>query len=359
LTAVACILTAAPALAVSGGDVSIGWRIPNATSDGFTDITFPMTVAPETLHRSGTYFAMQFTFVGSCGAYMGLQPRPNLNGHERLHGVFSSFHAGTTSTDSHCTNGADGGPGVSCATEFDAVYGREYALTVRSTGAGTWAGTATDTVTGESNPIGEFTLPAECGNLEGSQGGFVEYYLAIPSCPQMPWIDVTFGAPSSSSGLVGTAKANNEYGGACLGQANYHSYTVGSGTRVTRGWLMAPDAGGSPGGDGGSLDAQAAPDADSSGDDSGGDTSSDAGDDQDGDANAGTPTSEGGAKGTQDGGGSGPAPSSSRSAPDGGCRCRLADGPRRTSMGPLVALAIVAAGMRRPSRPRVDPSDRR
>ncbi|KAF8185246.1 hypothetical protein K438DRAFT_1973957 [Mycena galopus ATCC 62051] len=80
---------------------------------GFEDITFPMTIV-EADHFSGYYFAKQFTFGNSSIGYTGRRPRPDSGGLSGLHGVFSSFIVGTTTTDPNCKNGADGGAGVSC-----------------------------------------------------------------------------------------------------------------------------------------------------------------------------------------------------------------------------------------------------
>jgi cell division septation protein DedD len=201
-----------------------------------------MTVGPATLRASGTYFAEQYNFANAPQVgYTGLQPRPDTNGHRRLHGVFSSFNAGTTSTDPNCHNGADNGAGVSCAAEFDAVYGHTYAVTVARTGTDTWTGTATDTVTGAGTHIGTYTLPAGSGNLTGSEVGFVEYYLSSPSCARLPRIDVVFGAPTSTDagGLTGVSRAEHEYSD-CIGQADYKATAVGNGVHVTRGWVNAP-----------------------------------------------------------------------------------------------------------------------
>ncbi|MFC9328627.1 discoidin domain-containing protein [Kitasatospora sp. NPDC057015] len=203
-----------------------------------------MTVKTATLRQAGTYFAQQFSFTNSSsGAYAGLQPRADLNGHQRLHAAFSSFIANTTSTDSNCSNGADGGAGVSCASDFDGVYGHEYAIKVALTGTDAWTGTATDTVTGVANHIGTFKLPSGSGNLNGSHGGFVEYYRGSPSCDQLPKIDVVFGAPTTTDAgtHAGTAKANYEYND-CIGTADYTAITEGNGTHITRGWITnGPD----------------------------------------------------------------------------------------------------------------------
>jgi Ricin-type beta-trefoil lectin domain len=231
------------AASVGGGNVSISWSIPNTPSSGLTNITFPLTVNPATAHQAGIYFAQQFSFQHDVAGYTGLQPRANSGGHERLHGVFSVFGDGTSTSDPNCSAGADGGSGVSCAVEFDGVYGHPYALKVARTGADTWSGTATDTVTGASVHIGTYTVPSGSGNLQGSQGGFVEYYLGIPSCDTMPRSDALFGGPSSTDagGLGGTSTANYEYSD-CVGQSGYQATQVGNGTHVTRGFV----SGGTP-----------------------------------------------------------------------------------------------------------------
>ena len=216
-----------------GGNELLSWSVSSAPAAGLSSVTFPITVAPATARRAGTYFAMQYGFTGQSDVgYTGLQPRPDSQGSGRLRGVFSSFIAGTTSTDPNCTPGADGGPGVSCGLEFNAVYGHTYNMVVRQTGTDTWSGTAVDTTTGQSTHIGSYKLPAGSGNLKPSQSGFVEYY-DVPSCTQQQKYDVTFGAPSSGS-LSGKVAWVKEYGD-CLGQGNTTVTTVGTGVRITRG----------------------------------------------------------------------------------------------------------------------------
>lgn len=240
--AAAAMVMAVPQMAsasVGGGNVAVSWSIPGTPASGLTNITFPFTVNPATAHQSGTYFAQQFGFTNAPDVgYTGLQPRADSGGHERLHGVFSSFNAGTTTSDPNCSDGADGGAGVSCAVEFDGVYGHEYALKVVKSGSDTWTGTATDTVTGVSTHIGSYTLPAGSGNLQGSQGGFVEYYAGIPSCAQMPRTDAVFGGPTTTDagGLGGTSRADYEYSD-CVGESGYQAADDGSGTHITRGFV--------------------------------------------------------------------------------------------------------------------------
>ncbi|GAA2068625.1 hypothetical protein GCM10009801_17030 [Streptomyces albiaxialis] len=222
---------------VGGGNVSVGWSIGNTPSEGLSNITFPITVNPGTAHKEGIYFAQQYDFADAMG-YTGLQPRENSGGKERMSARFSTFTAGATTSDPLCHEGADGGPGVTCAVDFDAVYGHRYDIKVERTGTDTWSGTATDTVNGRSTHLGTWTLPEGSGNLQGSQGGFVEYYLGIPSCAEMPRSDVVFGGPTTTDagGLSGTSKANYEYSD-CVGESGYKAEPDGAGTHITRGFV--------------------------------------------------------------------------------------------------------------------------
>ena len=251
IAAGAMVLSVTGQASAAGGNTYTSWSIPNVPSAGLSNIVFPMTVNPATVRADGTYFASQFNFThASDVGYTGLQPRADLNGHQRLHGVFSSFNAGTSSTDPNCHGGADSGAGESCSAEFDAVYGHTYNMTVTRTGTDTWTGTAVDAVTGVANHIGTYTLPAGSGNIAGGQTGFVEYYLSSPTCAQLPKVDVQFDGPTSTDlpGQVGTVRNAGESAD-CQGQSNFVATNVGNGLHVTRGWI--DNNGGSTGGGGG------------------------------------------------------------------------------------------------------------
>lgn len=219
-----------------GGNVAYDWEIPNAPKSGMTRLVMPMTINPESAHIDGTYVATQFNFTGAEDVgYMGLQPRPDQDGQTRLHGVFSSFIPGTTSTDPQCTDGADGGAGVGCANDFDAVAGRTYDLEVKKSGADTWTGTAIDTVTGQRHHIGTYTLPQHSGKLKNSQVGFVEnYWNHSRTCEGVQRIDTTIGRPRTN-GHEGSASNPREYGD-CLVEANYAATSTDGTVQITRGW---------------------------------------------------------------------------------------------------------------------------
>ncbi|KAL0564486.1 hypothetical protein V5O48_017558 [Marasmius crinis-equi] len=219
--------------------VGIDWSIDTIPSTGLKDITFPINMA-NAAHESGYYHAMQYGFVGLNDiGYTGIQPRPdNSAGQSVVHGVFSSFAAGTTTNDSQCTPGADGGPGVSCAVEIPSPYADTYNFVVTNTGGTTWAGTMVNTATGTQTHIGSWTLPSGSGGIQSSQVGFVEYYPwnsgEPPNhCQMLPKTEVFFGTPTTKTGVVSLAKLSDAYEyGDCVGQVNFSQVRTADGVSV-------------------------------------------------------------------------------------------------------------------------------
>ncbi|CAI7571333.1 unnamed protein product [Penicillium manginii] len=186
--------------------VGISWKVSNGPSNGLKDISFPIAM-PNAAHKSGYYYAQQFSFAGQSDVgYTGLQPREDNGSNSVVHAVFSSFVAGTTSTDANCSDGADGGAGVSCAVEVSATYAHGYVLRVENTAGTTWTGTMVDAVDGTETHIGSYTLPSGSGGIQGSQ------------------TDVTFGVPTSSGG-TGELGDAYEYGD-CVGQVDFSTKRV-------------------------------------------------------------------------------------------------------------------------------------
>ncbi|KAJ7078724.1 hypothetical protein B0H15DRAFT_788729, partial [Mycena belliarum] len=161
-----------------------------------------------------------------------------------LHGVFSSFVRGTTTTHKNCSPGADGGPGVSCAVEWNGVYNRTYDYEIQTSGSRLWVGTAVDTVTGARVQIGSWTLPAGSGGIRSSQAGFVEWYPwnggEPPNhCARLPYQKTIFGNPrTSGAGSVGHQGLSHEYGD-CVGQVAFHTEPVSSGVENNCGFRGA------------------------------------------------------------------------------------------------------------------------
>lgn len=185
----------------------VDWTVPHVPADGLTDLTFPINIA-KAPHVSGYYFAQQFGYVnGTQGCYTGLQPRPDVGSDHMIQAIFSSFIPGSTSTDSQCSSGADGGSGVSCSAKFAASYADTWLLVVESTGTSTWSGKAVNSVSGVEQHIGSFTVPATFGGLSDYYAGFVEYYPwngnKTMTCADIPSTQATFFAPTTKSSKNG------------------------------------------------------------------------------------------------------------------------------------------------------------
>ena len=194
---------------------------------------------PNAPHVSGFYFAQQFNFGGQSDVgYTGLQPREDSGSKSIIHAVFSSFITGTTSSDSNCSDGADGDAGVSCAVDVDTSYADRYLLKIKNSHGTTWTGTLVDAVSETETHIGTYTLPAGSGGIQGSQDGFVEYYLwnsASHSCDALPKTEVTFGIPTPSGGESGNIGKPYEYGD-CVGKTGFETYQTGGGYDVIVGF---------------------------------------------------------------------------------------------------------------------------
>ena len=185
---------------------------------------------PNAAHKSGYYYAQQFSFTDQKDVgYTGLQPREDSSdGNPIIHAAFSSFVAGTTSSDENCSDGADGGAGVSCAVDVSSSYAHGYLLRVKNTEGTTWTGTLVDELDGTETHVGSYTLPEGSGGIQGSQVGFVEYYpwnSGSHTCDQLPWTEVTFGVPTTSSGGMGSLGDAYEYGD-CVGKVDFGTKRV-------------------------------------------------------------------------------------------------------------------------------------
>ena len=204
------------------------WSVTNVSSTGLTDITFPITIV-EADHIYGYYFAQQFNFVGvSEIGYTGIQPRADNGGEAVLHGVFSSFVPGSTTSDANCHSGADEAEGVSCLVNWNGVYGRQYNFEVKTAGDRLWVGTAVDTVTGERIHIGSYTLPEGSQGIKNNQLGFVEW-LGAKNCTGLPYQKTVFGDPTTTNaGSVGNQGLSYQYGD-CVGKTDFHTEKVTGG----------------------------------------------------------------------------------------------------------------------------------
>ncbi|KAH0593918.1 hypothetical protein MHUMG1_08240 [Metarhizium humberi] len=220
--------------------VGNGWSFSGKPAGGLKDVTFPFNMAGAA-HTSGYYFAQQFKFNGIPDVgYCGIQNRPNKNGKSIVHGVFSSFQKGTTTSDPNCHPGADGGPGVSCAVDFEGDYSATYNIVVENESGTKWKGTAVNAATGKSVHIGSWTLPSGARGIESSQLGFVEYYpwnSGTHKCTDLPKTSVTMYNPTSKTAGAGKGTIGKPYEyGDCVGKVQFSTVSVPDGWKITVGF---------------------------------------------------------------------------------------------------------------------------
>ncbi|MGF1426138.1 hypothetical protein [Kitasatospora sp. LaBMicrA B282] len=238
-------LRGAPGGMASIDNTVTGTAAPARTT--WSTMTFPITVnaAPDAW---GYYFARQWDLAGGTNtAYIGIQPGPNHT--QDPH--FSVFGPGATIVDTaHCHTGADGGAGVSCDVLTPLVLGHRYELTVTRAGdqpdpaSVIWRGTILDTdaapgpdgTPAQPVQIGAWQLPASAGDITDNPTGFVEFYSGKLTCDQLPYADVTFGAPTVDAGVPVTVTASGTSYGHCGDQVDYTSTITGADQRVTLGF---------------------------------------------------------------------------------------------------------------------------
>ncbi|WP_329124515.1 hypothetical protein [Streptomyces sp. NBC_01465] len=201
-----------------------------------SELELPMAFqsAPD---AAGMYFAYYTTLESGTRPYAGFQPKPvDAAGNPNLQAVFSSFNAAATTTDSHCSYGADGGAGVSCAVRFAYTKGTMYTLDLkRASVTGDTQLMTGDVVNASTGAvvahIGSFSLPAASGRFKKSDGGFIEPYVTA-GCGQQ--VTVTYGKPVGTEAGVSTTgtlpTVTDPASGSCLSTA---STTTSQGRQVT------------------------------------------------------------------------------------------------------------------------------
>ncbi|KAK2593110.1 hypothetical protein QQS21_009200 [Conoideocrella luteorostrata] len=197
----------------------------------------------DSIQQEGWYFAQNFLFKGaSKGGYIGLQPREQNASGPVIHAAFSSFIDGTTKNDANCYNGADGGPGVSCAVDINGDYKSTYELKVQNAEGKLWSGTLIDTATGRETHIGSWTLPANTAGMKGSWLGFVEWWpfndrKKSPTCNLLNQTSVSFGIPRTTTSGAGSGSLGDAYEVYdCQGEQNFKSQKIANSVEVTVGF---------------------------------------------------------------------------------------------------------------------------
>ncbi|KAG6043113.1 hypothetical protein E4U39_005020 [Claviceps sp. Clav50 group G5] len=191
------------------------WQFTGKPKGGLRDITFPFRMEGAT-HTEGYFFAQQFSFQGlHSESVCGVKTQPNgPGGRSVIRTVFSTYQPGATTEDSHCRDGVDGGPGVSCTMDFYGDYYAIYNIVIENVGGTTWNATAINTSTGVEIHIGSWTLPSSAGGIDSKQYGFVEYTpwnSGRHLCDNLPRTAATMYNPFSRTRGAGTGIVNTPY----------------------------------------------------------------------------------------------------------------------------------------------------
>ncbi|MFM0069383.1 carbohydrate-binding protein [Paraburkholderia aspalathi] len=214
--------------------------VPQKPKDGFRNLTYPINVASGPLEEK-FYYSQYVSFnnptAESEGFYYGIQPQGN--GTAQV--IFSYFGKGARVIDTaHCSTGADGGNGVSCNKvkipfRLGVIYNFNAILSSESATENSWEGSVTDTSTNIKTDIGAWTTPKAIGYLSGSSIGFIEDYVGIRSCAEIPATSAYFGPGASqiSASVFAKGSINAPYKvGVCSGNVNISSQVHDDGGRT-------------------------------------------------------------------------------------------------------------------------------
>lgn len=181
---------------------------------GFYNLDTFLTIDKAPTMKSYYFWSMQFWFDSGNGGYMGLQTGGNIAGQEKDKiAIFSIWDA----LDAKPGNGKDawagtfGGEGVgySCRIAYDWNEGTEYRLRLFEIADSRypnepewWGAWVMNMTTCEETFIGMILVPASWSWLTSGSNFFVEYFLSVPSCDQIPYAKATLHTPTRENGRV-------------------------------------------------------------------------------------------------------------------------------------------------------------
>lgn len=231
--------------------------VPQKPKDGFKNMVHSISVVSGPLQEK-LYYAQYQNFnnptADNEGYYYGIQPK----GSGQAQVLFSYFGKGARVIDTaHCSAGADGGSGVSCNTvripfALGVIYDFNVVLVSETGSENLWEGYVTDTSSNVRTKIGAWTTPKTIGYLSGSSIGFIEDYVGIKSCVEVPATSAYFGPGTSriSDSIVARGTIDAPYKvGVCAGKVDFSSQTHdGGGRTIIQAQGADAGTGGSPGG---------------------------------------------------------------------------------------------------------------
>jgi len=192
---------------------------PPSPKPPYDRLEWTLTVLDLPHENANIYWALQDGFVGGGIFYFGMQPHGGCPGGGLCKlALFSFFGNGATTTSRNCKPGADNGPGMSCHIKYKWRKGVPYKFAIRLSDTDpavrtrTWTGMVTDTLTGVTTEIGNWTVPGQdtfkAGLIGGETVSFIEYYAPLHrGCAAEPYAKVAMSAP------IGFREGTPEQGG--------------------------------------------------------------------------------------------------------------------------------------------------
>lgn len=204
-------------------------EITDKPHQGFTTLIYPIKIISGPT-RTKFYYSQYVSFTHARDReayYMGLQP--NSSGKASV--LFSVFGQGVRPIDNNCTGEADGGDGSSCIKvirgfKFNKTYRFIATLEGHTSKENTWAGYVIDAATGVKTRIGSWATPTSWGYMSGKSIGFIEAFVGIKSCNEIPATSAWLGSGvgKTDSGIAYYGKMNRAYGtGVCNGKVPFSS----------------------------------------------------------------------------------------------------------------------------------------
>lgn len=200
-----------------GGMISVKHQWPpepvTDKQKGFYNLDTYLTIDKAPATKSYYFWAQQFWFDAGNGGYMGLQTGGSLAGKEQKIAIFSIWDAldAKPGTGKDAYAGPFGGEGVGycCKIAYDWKEATEYRLRLfeiadeRKPNEPEWWGAwVMDTGTKEESFIGQIQVPASWNWMTSNTNFFVEYFLQVPSCDQIPYAKATLHMPTRDNGTV-------------------------------------------------------------------------------------------------------------------------------------------------------------
>ncbi|CRY44925.1 DUF3472 domain-containing protein [Burkholderia pseudomallei] len=208
--------------------------------EGFRNLTYPINILYGPNERK-LYYAQYVMFNeathGKGAFYYGIQPQ----GGGEAFVLFSFFGKNARVVDAkHCSEGADGGEGVTCNTvkikfKFGVIYDFSVELVGEGVNENIWEGSVFDTSTREKIKIGSWATPKSIGYLSGLSSGFIEDFVGVDRCSDIPATSAYFGPGVSQIAESRTAKGtiDSPFGvGVCNGKVKFSSESHDDGGRT-------------------------------------------------------------------------------------------------------------------------------